>query len=99
MLLQKKLCQRQDVSGPIPQRRHVQVNLSEAVIQIAAEFSVPQSILKILVRGRNNPRVHGNFLHPAKPKIRDAVENAQQLNLHSGIELANFIEKQSSLIC
>lgn len=93
MLLQKKLCQRQDIAGPIPQRRHVQVNLSKAMIQIAAEFSVAQSILKILVGRRNNPRIHGNLLHPAKPKIRYAVKDAQQLNLHSGIELANFIEK------
>ena len=98
MLMENLFRNCQQVFGPLPQRRYFQLEFSQAVVKIIAESTCPHQLFQVLVSGSHDSHIHAYFLASAQAVIRDAIQDAQQLDLNSGIKIPDFIEKQSAAI-
>ncbi len=68
------------------------------MIEVASEPAFGHCDVQLLIRRRHHTHIHRDLLYSAQPVVRNSVEHAQQLHLHLGIELADLVEKNGSLI-
>src|ERR1700690_721580 len=87
-----------NVFGALAQRRHPQLELTQAVEQVLAEPAFLYRQLKILVRGRHHAHVDGDFAMSTQPVIGRTVKHTQQLHLNLSLELANFVKEDGALV-
>ena len=87
-----------DIGTAFAQGRHPDLALIEAVKQVSPETLVLDLGLQILVGGGHDSRVHHDFLLPANPVVRYAVQNTQQLDLHARLQFADLVEKQGARV-
>ena len=83
-----------DVVAPFPQRRHADLALVEPVKQIGAKPSGLHRRFQVLVGGGHDACIHRDLLLPSHAVIRYAVQNAEQLDLHSQLQFSDLIQKQ-----
>src|SRR5260370_36411544 len=79
LLLQKELADRDDVFGPLPQGRNRDVDLAQAVEQIAAETPVHDRFLQLLIRGRDDADIDGDLTSPPQTVRGCDGEDPQQV--------------------
>ncbi len=86
------------VTGALAQRRHPQFDHVDAVIQVVAEAAIVGQLAQVLVRGRENARVHRNFGRRAHRAHRFFLDGAQQLDLHGQRQLGHFVQEQGAAV-
>ena len=92
----QKLNQGRNVFLVFPQRRHVNIEDIEAVVEIAAQFASRHGLVGNLIRGREHADIDRS-LHFASQAAQFAIlQNAQQLGLRSDRHLADLIEQERS---
>ena len=96
--LQEKFRQRLNVLRPLAQRGEVDLNDVDAVIQVFSETPFFDEGRQVLVRGANDPNIDVVRFGAAHRKDGLIVHGAQQLGLHGHIHVADFIQKQRTLI-
>ncbi len=93
-LLQEVARQNQDVAPSQAERRHLDLDDVEAVIEVLPEASGRDVGREVAVRRRDEAHVYLNGLVSADPLERPFLEDAQKLHLGSDRNLADLVEKQ-----
>ena len=81
--------------APLAQRRHVNPDHAEPVVEILAELSLGDPLLEIGVGRREH--AHVDRLRPRFPDRHDLalLEESQQLRLDVERQVADFVEEQA----
>src|ERR1700733_10601713 len=70
----------------------------EAIKEIVAKFALPHQRLQILVRGGDDAHIDLDILVAADPLDGLFAEGAQKFHLSRRVDLADFIEKNRTVI-
>ncbi len=97
-MIEEKIDQKGDVLAALAQRRHVQLEHAQAVIEVFAKPFLTDVFLQILVRGRDHAHINFHFVGRAHWQKWMAFQNPQQLGLPFERELADFIQKKRSQV-
>src|SRR6266478_7919751 len=90
--------ERGNVLGALAQRRHVDGEDVEAVIEVVAETLLVDHRAEIAVRRRDQPHVHLDGLRPADALELLLLEHPQQLRLELERDLADLVEEQRATV-
>ena len=95
----KKVIQQQrNVGRPLAERRQLNRETAQAVIQIGPKLSGGDHLFQIAIRGGDHPHVGGDGLIAADPLELLLLEHAQHLGLQQQRHIANFVEKQRAAV-
>ena len=83
---------------PVAQRRHLEFDHVEAVIEVLAEPAGRHLLLQVAVGGDDDAHVHADRLLAADPLQFVLLEHAQQLGLHGRRGLADLVEEQGAAV-
>ena len=83
-----------NVFAAFPERGQIQRNDVDAVVEVFSELPFSNEFLEILVRRRHDAHIHLDGLHPADSGEFAFLQDAQQLGLRHGAEVADFVEEQ-----
>ncbi len=92
--LQRMLRQHGDVFASLAQRRQVQGDDIEAVIQVVAKLAEGDGGVEIAVGGGDDAHVHIHRLRRAQRAHLALLQHAQQLDLQRQRHIADLVEKQ-----
>ena len=87
-----------NIVAAIAQRRQVQLEHAEAIIQVFAKSFFADVFLQILVRRRDHAHIDAHFFRRTDRQKRMAFQNSQQLRLAVERQLADFVEKQRARV-
>ena len=92
-LLHEVLEQREDVLRAIAQRRQVDREYMQAIIEILAKRAPGHGDLQVAIRRRDD--AHVGLEHPRAAEALEfaLLEDAQELRLHRRAHLPDFVEK------
>src|SRR5260370_1926278 len=90
--------QQRNLLADLPQRRHVDVNDFDAVVEVFAESAPGKFLLQVLVGGGQNADIHWDGGAAAHTFHHALLQNAQDLGLGGEAEVANFVQEQGSAI-
>ena len=90
--------QRAQVFAHFAQRRHVQGDYVEAVIQVLTECAAFDQSFEVFVSCTNNAHIYKGF-----PRIADTahgffLNGAQEFDLHGKRQIGNFVKEQSAAV-
>ena len=88
--------QRNDILPALPQRRNVEGNQVEPVIQIPAERPLLHHLFKVAVRSGDDTHIDGNGARIAHTLDDLAIQYPEELYLRRQRQLADFVEKEGS---
>ena len=89
------LHQRVDVIGPLPERRHVEVDDAQPVQEVLAELAGGNEVVQVAIGGGDHANVDTRLRFVRADGLDLAVlEKPQQQGLHAQAHLADFVEKQ-----
>ena len=94
----KALGEHRDIGYPITQRRHLDWEHIEPIVQIHAEFALVHQMLQILVRRRDNPHIGLHAGITAHPLERMLLQHPQQFYLHGQGHITNLVQEQSAAL-
>ena len=87
--------QRLHVLGPLPERRHVEVDDAQPVQQVLAELAGGDQVGQVAIGGGDHAHVDPRLRFVRADGLDFAVlEKPQQQGLHAQAHLADFVEKQ-----
>ena len=93
-VLEKRRHEDGNVFAPIAQRRKIDVDHVQPIVEIAAEAAALDVFLQIAVRGRDDADIHRNRLR-ATDRYRFALlQHAEELDLRGGRHLTDLVEKE-----
>ena len=87
-----------DVAHAIAQRRKLDLDHREPIVEILAQLAVLERLLEILVRRGDDANVDGDLLLAAEAPHRARLERAQELHLDVGGHLADFVEEERAAV-
>jgi hypothetical protein len=90
--------QQRDVFAPVPQGGQPDLHHLEPVVEVFPHFAQADFLLEISVGGRNQTNVHLGGGRAADPLEFALFENAQELHLDLGRDVANFIEEDGAAV-
>ena len=96
--LREEFDERRNVFFPLAQRRKLNVDDVQAVVQILAESAFVHEPFQIDVRCSNDPRIDLDRIDAAKPHEFLFLNHTQQLGLRFDADRSDFIEEDRSLI-
>ena len=96
---QQRLCQSRYVFAPLAQRRHIDADDIEPVIQVLPELARLHHLCQVFVRGADDAHIYGDFFRSAQGAHLPLLNHAQQLGLHGKRQVANFVQKQRAARC
>ena len=99
VLLGKKAQQQRHVGGALAQRRRVQGQHVEAVVQVFAKAASGNLGLQVAMGGSNHTHVHGHGLGAAHRVHHALLQHAQQLDLQLQRQVANLVQKDGAVLC
>ena len=79
------------VPRALPERREVDLNDVETVVEILAELALLDRLGKVTVRRRDHAHVHLHRLRATYAHELALLQYAQELNLHVVRKLADFV--------
>ena len=85
-----------DVSGALAQRRHLEREDGESIVEVAAEAALCNCLEEIAVRGRDDTHVGRQRDRAADPFELALLEHAQQEHLRLHGQLADLVEEEGS---
>jgi hypothetical protein len=68
------------------------------VVEVLAKFSLAYELFQIAMGGHDDPHVHFDCTIAAHPLNFSAFQHAQQLRLHGGWHVADFVEEQRATL-
>ncbi len=92
------LDEERNVVAPFAQRRHKNREDVEAVEQILAKVAGSDFLIQVLVGGGDESHIRGDALGAAEPFELLFLDHAQNLGLGSRAHVADFIEKQRTVV-
>ncbi|MNZ11188.1 hypothetical protein D3C78_280510 [compost metagenome] len=90
--------QQRDVFHPLAQRRHLDGEDVEAVVEILAEAAGLDHLFEVLVGGGDDAHVDVLGLVAADPLEGALLQHAQQLDLHLQRHVADLVEEQGAAV-
>ena len=90
--------QMRDVPAPLAQRRQLDADPLQAVVQILPEAALGYELLERLVGRGDYTRVDRDRLLTADADDLTLLERAQQLDLRSDIEIGHLVEKEGASV-
>ena len=97
-LLQEVIGQQGDVLGPLPQGGHDDLQHAQAEVQVAAEAPFGHVLLQVAVGGGDHAHVDLDRLAAADALEGMPFQHAEELGLHAGAHLADFVEHERALV-
>ena len=94
---QEELRELGNVVGPFPQRRQLDGDDVDAVVEILAELSFLHRFLEVHVGRRDQPEIGLDRLRPTDPLDLAFLDGAQQLRLQVEPQVADFVEEQRAV--
>ncbi len=92
---EEMLQQRVHVVGPLPERRHVEVDDAQPVQQVLAELAGSDELVQVAIGGGDHAHVDPRLRVVGADRLDLAVlEKPQQQRLHAQAHLADLVEKQ-----
>src|SRR5690348_16338275 len=95
--MQQALDERIEILESIAQRRHLEHDHAQSMIEVFAETPGFDLASQIAVRRRDDARLHRSRLALADALERALLEHAQQLRLDLRRELGDLVEQQRAL--
>ena len=92
------LGERQDVLRPRPQRREIELDHVQPVVQVLAEAAVREHRLEVLVRRREHAHVDPLVLGGTERSHLVLLQHAQELGLQRQRELADLVEEDRAVV-
>src|SRR5690606_21906224 len=86
--------QQRKILDALAQRRHLDGEYVQPVVEVLAELAAGDHLFKILVRRGNHPHVRLLRLVAADPLEGALLQHTQQLDLHVHRHVADLVEKQ-----
>src|SRR5262245_39670062 len=86
--------QMRDLFAPVAERRNVNPDYVQAVIEVLAEFPLLDALLEVRVGRREHPHIYGLRTRLANRHHLALLEKPQQFRLDIEREVADLIEKQ-----
>ena len=90
--------ERQHVVAALAQRRHVQLDDLEPVVEVLAEGAARDAVGEVAVGGRDDAHVDPPVLVLADAPDLPLLQHAQQLDLHARRDLADLVEEQRAAV-
>mmetsp|Transcript_26316 Transcript_26316/g.62491 ORF Transcript_26316/g.62491 Transcript_26316/m.62491 type:complete len:373 (-) Transcript_26316:724-1842(-) len=90
--------QQHGVAQALAQRRNLDNDLGEAVVQVFAEAAVCDAGLQVLVGGPNDAHIDRDFLTPTDALDDPLLQEAQQLGLQRHRQIADLVEHQRATV-
>ncbi len=87
-----------EVVGPLPQGRHPQRKLAQAVKQVPPEAAVFDTCLQRLVGGRYQPKIRMLFLAGPQRAELTTFQHPEQFRLQCHGHVTDFIQEQSAAV-
>src|SRR5262245_33486862 len=97
-LLQEMARELNDVVAAVAQRRNVNREYAQTIVEVLAKPAFRNGLLEIAVRRRDDPNVHGVRTIVADPLVLALLQHPQQLALQIQRDLAYLVEKDRSAI-
>ena len=97
--LEKVRRELENIFAALPQRRHVDLDAGQPVIQIGPKHAGLHETAQLLVRGRHDARVDPMQAVAADPFDRQVLKRAQQLRLRRERQVGDLVEKQRAAVC
>src|SRR5690606_10554647 len=95
---QELLGQHAHVRTALTQRRQIDRNHRESMVQVLAQLAIAQRFLDVLVRRCDHADVDLHLLLAAEPTERTLLERAQELDLDVRLHLRDLVEEQRPAI-
>ena len=92
-MLREVLGQQRNIFAALAQRRQLQGENHDPVVQIFAEFALLHRFFQIAMGGYDHPHVYPQRFVAANALHFAFFHNAQQLSLHRRRHIADFIQK------
>ena len=83
---------------PVAQRREVDLDDAQPVVEVLAESPLGDELLQVAVRRRDDPDVDLLGVGGAERTDLAVLEHAQQPDLHAGLRLADLVEKDRAAV-
>ena len=96
--LEKLLRKEGDVLAPLAQRRHLEADDIEAVVEVLPEPSLADLLLEVPVRCCQDPYIHGPCRRAAEGLDLLLLQEAENLCLEGGRHLRDFVEHQGAAV-
>ena len=93
-LLEKMLCQAEDIISPIAQRRNRETDDVDTKVKVFAETAVGDHFSQVAVRRGDHSNVGRDRLGAAKRDNGPLLDRAKEFRLHSERKLADFVEEE-----
>src|SRR5690242_9634320 len=87
-----------DVGFPFAQRWQINRKSIQPVVQILAEFPVPNHLLQVLVGRSNDPNIDSRGANATHGLELTLLEDTQELRLKFNRHVSNFVEEQSATV-
>ena len=87
-----------DVAPPLPQRRKIDVEDVEPVVEVVPEFAQGHRVSQRPVGGGDDPHVHLDRLGAAHPEEGAALQHPEQLDLGGERDLADLVEEDGAAV-
>jgi hypothetical protein len=86
--------ERRDVLEPLTERRNVDVEHVQPIVEVGAKLTVCHRAVQVPVRRRNHAHVGSHRTRAAQPHELTLLQHAQELRLSGGRHLGDFVQKQ-----
>ena len=90
--------QRRHVVETLAQRRQVDGEDVQPIVQVLAELALGGHGLQVLIGGGDQPDVHLGFTGGAQPPDLAILQHAQQLGLERERHVADFVQQQRAAV-
>ncbi|MNZ65461.1 hypothetical protein D3C78_836560 [compost metagenome] len=98
-LTQKMICQQRNIFRALRQRRDLEIDDVQAVVEIFAELFTLHRFWQIAVSSRDNPYVNVDITVAAQRAHFALLQHAQQFDLQWRGHITNFIEEKRPAFC
>src|SRR5215813_9624016 len=88
-----------NVFATVTERRDIDRHNAQAIEKVGAKILSLDLFFQSAVRRAHYPDINRNRFVPAESFDSSLFECPQQLSLHVGAHVANFIEEQSAAVC
>src|SRR5690348_2640304 len=95
--LQETMCQHSDIIAALPQRRKRNLHRIQTIVEIEPKTALLGQLLQVTMGGTDDAGFDRAALIASQAFQRALLQNAQQLHLQGGSEVADFVEKYSAL--
>src|SRR4051794_20674419 len=83
-----------NVFPALPERRQIECNDVDAVVEVFTELSFANEFLEIFIRGGQDAHVDLDGLHPPDSGEFSFLQHAQEFRLRHGAEVADFVKEK-----